>query len=167
MSVVDIAKSYIGKTEKPNNSGFSDELFQKRMEEVGWEKGQAWCSFLVELFFKEANQRDWWKLENLFSGSAVQTFKNFKSAGYKISDKPLVGSIVIWQKQVNGKPSWQGHAGVVAEVINDTTFKSIEGNTILDNALGDQREGYIVALKKRTIKKVQNGLQIIGFIKID
>jgi len=166
MIVVEIAKKYLGKTEKPSNSGFSDELFQKRMEEVGWQKGQAWCAFLMELVFKEANQRDWWKLEKLFSGSAVQTFNNFKKAGYKISDKPVVGSLVVWQKQVNGKPHWSGHIGLTTEVINDTTFKSIEGNTIQDGASGDQREGYIVAQKKRTIKKVNNGLQIIGFIVI-
>lgn len=166
MSVVEVAKSYIGKTELPKNSGFSDEAFQKKMEEVGWQKSQAWCSFFTELCFKEANQRDWWKLEKLFSGSAVQTFKNFKSAGYKVSDKPIVGSLVIWQSQKNGVPQWTGHAGICAEVINDTSFKSVEANTIEDNASGDQREGYIVALKKRTVKKVTNGLQILGFIII-
>jgi hypothetical protein len=167
MSVVEIAKKYIGKTEKPSNSGFSDELLQKRMEEVGWQKGQAWCSFLMELICKEADQKNWWKLEKLFSGSAVETFKNFKANGNKILDKPVVGSLVVWQKQINGKPHWSGHIGLVSEVINDTTFKSIEGNTIPDNASGDSREGYIVAQKKRTVKKVTNGLQIIGFIKLD
>lgn len=166
MSVVEIAKKYVGKTEKPGNSGFNDVLFQKRMEETGWQKGQAWCAFFTELCFKEANQKEWWKLEKLFSGSAVQTFKNFKAAGYRISDKPVVGSLVIWQKYVNGKPSWMGHCGVCVEVLDDSTFKSIEGNTIEDNASGDQREGYIVALKKRTIKKVQNGLQVLGFVII-
>ena len=168
MSVVEIAKSYIGKTEKPSNSGFSDQAFQKKMEEVGWLKSQAWCSYFAELCFKEANQREWWKLEKLFSGSTITTFDNFQKAGYKISDKPFVGALVIWQTIKDGKPSPKrtGHAGIVADVINDTAFKSIEGNTIEDNASGDQREGYIVALKKRTVKQVQNGLQILGFIKI-
>lgn len=166
MSVIEIAKSYIGKTEKPGNSGFNDQLFQKKIEETGWEKSQAWCSYLVELCFKEADQRNWWKLEKLFNGSAVQTFNNFKKEGFKISNKPFPGALVIWQKQINGKPHWSGHAGIVTEVIDDTTFKSIEGNTIPDNSTGDSREGYIVAIKKRKVKSVTNGLQVLGFIKV-
>jgi hypothetical protein len=166
-TMIEIAKGYIGETEKPNNSGWSDELFQKRMEEAGWQKGQAWCAYFVEMVAKQAYQRDWWKLQNLFSGSAVETFKNFKAAGYKISDKPVADSIVIWQKQEDGKPTIHGHAAICIEAINDTTFKSIEGNTIPDGATGDSREGYIVALKKRTVKKVTNGLQVLGFIIIN
>lgn len=162
MSVVDIAKGYIGKTEKPNNSGFNDQAFEKKMEEVGFVKGHAWCSYFAELCFKEANQRDWWKLEKLFSGSTVKTFQNFKGAGYKIKDKPFVGALVIWQTQKNGKPQITGHAGIVSEVIDETNFKSIEGNT----NDGGSREGYIVAEKKRKVQKVNNGLQVLGFIQI-
>jgi hypothetical protein len=166
MSVVEIAKQYVGQKELPKNSGFNDALFQKRIEDAGWIKGQAWCAFFSEICFKEAAQKEWWKLEKLFSGSAVETFKNFKAAKYTISDKPFPGALVVWQSQKNGVPQWSGHVGVVSEVINDTTFKSIEGNTIEDNASGDQREGYIVALKKRTVKQVKNGLQVLGFIKV-
>src|SRR5687767_6577875 len=119
-TVVDVAKKYIGIQELPKNSGWSDEAFQRKMEEVGWQKSQAYCCYLTELCFKEANQKDWWKLEKLFSGSTVQTFDNFKKAGYKISDKPFVGALVIWQTQKNGVPQWSGHAGIVTEVINDT-----------------------------------------------
>lgn len=161
MSVVDIAKSYIGKTEKPANSGFSDEAFEKKMEEVGFVKGHAWCCYFTELCFKEANQRDWWKLEKLFSGSTIQTFKNFKDAGYVIKDKPFVGALVIWQSQKNGVPQSTGHAGVVVEVSGDS-FKSVEGNT----NDGGGREGYIVALKSRKVQPVKNGLQVLGFVKI-
>lgn len=162
MSVVEIAKSYIGKTEKPNNAGFNDRIFEQKMEDVGFQKGHAWCCYFAELCFKEANQGRWFGLEGLFSASTVQTFKNFKDAGYDISDKPLKGALVIWQNQKNGKPQWSGHAGIVVEVIDDTTFKSVEGNT--DN--GGGREGFIVALKTRKVKKVKNGLQVLGFIKI-
>lgn len=161
MNVIEIAKSYIGETEKPNNAGFNDQLFQKKMEEVGFIKGQAWCSYFAELCFKEANQKDWWKLEALFNASAVKTFDNFKKAEYKISDKPFVGALVIWQQQKAGKPQWQGHAGIVVEASGDT-FKSVEGNT----NDGGGREGYIVALKNRKVQKVTNGLQTLGFIKI-
>lgn len=162
MSVVDIAKSYIGKTEKPNNSGFNEKVFEQKMEDVGFTKGQAWCCYFAELCFKEANKDRWFGLEGLFSASTVETFKNFKKAKYKISKKPVVGSLVIWQTQKNGKPHWTGHAGICVEVIDDTTFKAVEGNTNNDGG----REGFIVALKTRKIKQVKNGLQVLGFIKI-
>lgn len=166
MSVVDIAKSYVGKTELPQNSGFSDKIFEQKMKEVGFVKSHAWCSYFSELAFKEAYQRQWWELEKLFSGSTVQTFNNFKKAKYKISNKPFVGALVIWQTQKKGVPQSTGHAGVVVEVIDDTTFRSVEGNTVEDNASGDERNGYIVAIKKRKVKKVINGLQVMGFIHI-
>jgi hypothetical protein len=52
--VIRVASSYVGQTETPNNSGFKDSVFQKKMEEVGWEKTLAWCSYFAELVFKEA-----------------------------------------------------------------------------------------------------------------
>jgi hypothetical protein len=162
MSIVQIAKSYIGKTEKPSNSGFNDEVFEKKMEEVGFEKGQAWCCYFAELVFKEAYPEKK-ELDRLFSASTVQTFANFKKKHPdKVFATPIVGSLVIWQSQKDGVPQWSGHAGVCVEVIDTTTFKSVEGNT---NDKGG-REGYTVALKTRKVQKVKNGLQVLGFIKI-
>jgi hypothetical protein len=167
MTVVEVAKSYLGRTELPQNSGWSDKLFQKKMEEVGWEKGQAYCSYFCELCYKEANQKDWWKLENLFHGSAVQTFKNFKNAGYQIFDKPFVGGLVIYKKYVKVKADWRGHAAICYEVIDDIYYRTYDANTTPDNQVGDQREGYIIAPKKKKLKKdVNDGLRFIGCIKI-
>jgi hypothetical protein len=163
MKVVEIAKSYLGTTEKPSNTGFNDRVFEQKMEDVGFEKGHAWCCYFAELCFKEAMTDKYIGLEGLFSGSTVQTFKNFERAGYDISDKPIEGSLVIWQTQKDGKPQWSGHAGIVVEVIDDKTFTSVEGNTNDDG----KREGYKVALKTRKVQKVKNGLQVLGFIKID
>lgn len=160
MKVVQIAKSYIGKTEKPNNQGFNDAAFEKKMQAVGFEKGHAWCAYFTELVFKEAYPTNK-ELDKLFSASAVTTFYNFQKANYKISIKPEVGSLVIWQTQKDGKPQWTGHAGIVVEV-NGDTFKSVEGNT----NDGGGRDGYIVALKSRKVQQVKNGLQVLGFVKI-
>lgn len=162
MSVVEIAKSYIGKTEKPSNSGFNDEVFEQKMEEVGFEKGQAWCSYFAELVFKEAYPTNK-ELDKLFNASTVQTFANFKKKHPdKIFSTPIVGSLVIWQTQKAGVPQWTGHAGICVEVTDTKTFKSVEGNT---NDKGG-REGYTVALKTRKVQKVKDGLQVLGFIKI-
>lgn len=160
--IVQVAKKYLGKVEKPNNSGWQDAEFERRMKEVGWLMGQAWCAYAVELFFKEAFPEEYKKLERCFDASAVKTFNKFKEAGYPISQTPSVGAIVVWQTQKGGKPHWTGHCSICSEVIDNTTFKSIEGNT----SASGSREGYIVAEKLRTIKKVTNGLQVLGFIKL-
>ena len=41
--IVEVAKRYIGQTEKPNNSGFTDALFEQRMKDTGWSKGASRC----------------------------------------------------------------------------------------------------------------------------
>lgn len=161
MKIVEIAKSYIGKTEKPGNQGFNDSVFEKKMEAVGFQKGQAWCSYFVELVAKEAYPELSKELDKLCNASAVKTFSNFKSSRFKTSDKPSVGDIVIWQQQKNGVAQWTGHAAIVVSASGDT-FSSVEGNT---NSTGG-REGFEVALKARNIKKVKNGLQVLGFITL-
>lgn len=162
MTPSEVALKYIGQTEKPGNMGFTQREFEIKMEKVGFQKKHAWCSYFAELVFKEASPHKAAELDKLFSASAVQTFHNFKAAGYAVFDKPFVDALVIWQTQKNGQPQWTGHAGICVDVIDDTLFRSVEGNT---NDKGG-REGYIVALKKRQVKKVTNGLQILGFIKI-
>lgn len=162
LRLIEAARRDLGKEEKPGNQGWYDDSLQKEMEEDGWGPGMAWCAFIVEKWAEEAFPEIESKLDKLFSGSAVQTFRNFKKAGYQISDTPVAGSIVIWQKYNNGVPHWSGHAGICTEAISDTEFKSIEGNT---NASGG-REGVVVAEKRRKIVKLKTGLNVLGFIVI-
>ncbi len=164
---VEIALKYIGQTEKPGNSGFTQVDFEKRMQKVGFQKGQAWCAYFSELVFKEAYPEKAKELDKLFSASAVQTYKNFthkeNGLGYSENQLPEVGNLVIWQNQKAGEPQWTGHAGIVVSVIDSETFESVEGNT----NDGGGREGYIVAKRTRKVlKDVKNGLEILGFIKI-
>ena len=98
-------------------------------------------------------------IKDMFSASAFKTFLNFSKIGMT-SDKPQVGSVVIWRNYVRGVAQWTGHAGIVVEVHPDH-FVSIEGNT---NDAGG-REGYIVARKKRKYSfTVYNGLAVAGFV---
>ena len=160
---VDIAIKYIGQTEKPGNSGFTQIDFERRMEKVGFQKGQAWCAYFVELVFKEAYPEKAKEIDKLFSASAVKTFVHFKEAAYPINNVPGLGNLVIWQTQKEGKPYWTGHAGIVVNVIDQETFESVEGNT----NDGGGRDGYIVAIRTRkVIKGIQNGLQVLGFVQI-
>lgn len=163
MNVIEIAKKYIGQTEKPGNMGFNDAVFEKKMQAVGFQKGQAWCSYSAELFFREALPEKDTELSKLFDASAVKTFKNFEAAGYEISAVPVPGSLVIWQHYVNGKPQWTGHAGVCVSAKLPHDFGTVEGNT---NDAGG-REGYIVAAKDRKlVRNIQTGLRVLGFVII-
>lgn len=155
--VVLIARKYVGQTEKPANSGFNDADFEKKMKAVGWLKGQAWCAYFCELVCREALPEKDAELAKLFSASAVKTYENFKEAG-RVSDTPRPGYLAVW-RYGNG---WQGHIGVVTEVLTEKLFSTIEGNT---NAIGG-REGYIVARKSRYLNKpfAPKGLNLIGFI---
>jgi hypothetical protein len=160
--IVQIAKSYIGKTEISGNKGFTDKKFEKRMKDTGWYSGLSWCAFFSELVWKEAYAESSElvkKLDKLFSGSATTTYKNFDLAvDFKVSPKPVPGALAVW-RYGNG---WQGHIGVVTEVLNDGTFKCVEGNT---NDVGG-REGYIVAEKHRKLVKPYQakGLNLVGFV---
>jgi hypothetical protein len=163
MTPSEVARKYIGQTEKPGNAGFNDADFERRMKEVGWEKGFAWCSFAAELVFKEAYPEKFDELDKLFSGSAVQTFKNFRDAAYPIGYVPVVDWLVIWQMQKDGKPQWSGHIGIVSQVKSTWEFKSIDGNT---NSQGG-REGFEYAeMDRKIFADVPNGLKVLGFIHI-
>ena len=164
MTPSEVARQYIGQTEKPGNMGFNDATFEKKMQEVGFQKGHAWCSYAVELWFKEAYPERFDELDKLFSGSTIQTFRNFRDAAYPIDHVPVVNHLVIWQMMKEGKPQPTGHAGIVSEVKSSWEFKSIEGNT---NSHGG-REGFEVAEKERKVlATVVNGLKVLGFIQIN
>lgn len=159
--IVDTALKYIGQTEKPANSGFNDADFERRMKDVGWEKGLSWCSFFAELCYKEAYSQtpETAALDKLFSGSATTTFKNFDLAknGWTTGKIPKPGSLAVWRYGVG----WQGHIGIVISS-TENNFQTVEGNT---NDKGG-REGYIVAQKTRFLRdKISaNGLNLIGFV---
>ena len=160
----EVALKYVGQKELPNNSFDANSDFGKKMHAVGQKSGEAWCSYFTELVFKEAYPSRFAELDKLFSASAVQTYKNFtRGGGYLENHVPKVGNLVIWQMQKDGKPQWQGHAGIVYKVKSTWEFESIEGNT---NEAGS-REGVTVAIKERKIfKDVPNGLKVLGFIEI-
>lgn len=160
--IIEAAKSYIGKKEKPNNSGFVDPAFEKKMIANGWQKGWAWCAFQSKVIWKDAyssiNPAILKELDKLFSPSAVQTFKNFKaSATWKTSATPVAGALVIWQ---HGHGP-EGHAGIVIQVNADGSFYTVEGNTNLDGS----REGVETDKKLRTIKPFSaTALNVLGFV---
>lgn len=163
MTPSQVAAQYLGKTEKPGNSGFTDADFEQRMSDVGFKKSHAWCAYFTELVFKEAYPAKFAELDKLFSASAVQTFRNFQKHGYIIKPIPVIDSLVIWQSYKKGVPQVTGHAGIVSKAIDSWQFESIEGNTSSKGV----REGYIVGPQKRKVlAEVTNGLKVMGFVII-
>lgn len=163
MTASEIARTYIGKLEKPNNSGFQDPEFEKEMKGLGeWQKGFSWCACFSQLCFRKAFPERSEELKKLFDPSTRQTLNNFKKAKYVVSPTPLKNSLVIWGEYKNGILQWTGHAGVVSEVIDKNTFKSIEGNT----SGGGSRNGDRVWDHIRTTSVKANGLNVLGFVVI-
>jgi len=150
------ALSFLDERELAGNSGFKNPKFEELMKRTGWQKGQAWCAYFVELVWEQSGQN-----AELFSGSTVKTFENFKKADpFRIHSNPCVGDVVIWQNYRKGKPKWTGHAGIVVAV-QGGQIVTVEGNT---NSSGG-REGIEVALKIRNLDFTNNnGLRILGFI---
>jgi len=164
MTPTEVALKYVGQKELPNNVFSPDSDFGKKLHAAGQRDGDAWCALFCEMVFKEAYPARFAEFDKLFSASAVQTYKNFtRGGGYMENNLPKEGNLVIWQMQKDGKPQWQGHAGIVYQLKSSWEFTSIEGNT---NASGG-REGIEVAIKERKVlKDVFNGLKILGFIQL-
>jgi len=161
---IEFAEKYIGQTETPGNSGFIDSVFQEKIVECGWDKGEAWCAYFVELVWKEAFPELYEIFDELFSSGAVRTWNNFrKYPGFICDEEEAPGAIVIWQNYKNGAPHWTGHAGILIKIENGLIY-SIDGNT---NKSGS-REGVMVDAKIRKLNflPVNKGLVCKGFIKI-
>ena len=160
--IVNVAKGFIGQKEIKGNQGFQDEAFDKKMRSVGFQTGQAWCSYFAELVWVDAyaDKPDFLKfIKKQFSGSSYRTLQNFKQLGM-VDQVAEPGSVVIWRKRKSGKYTNFGHVGIVVKATEDH-FVSIEGNT---NEAGS-REGDVVAEKKRSYSWTKtSGLELAGFI---
>ncbi len=161
--IVQIARKYIGIRELKNNSGWSDKVFQQRMVDVGWKVGESYCVYWAELVWKEAyalHPKMLKRLDELFSGSATRTHKNFSLATNEFKIHPTIpvpGALALWRFG----NTWMGHAGIVTGPTRPR-FNTVEANT---NASGG-REGVEIAAKTRLIGQPlrAKGLNLLGFV---
>jgi LPXTG-motif cell wall-anchored protein len=161
--IVRFSQSLVGQTEIAGNMGFTNEEFQRLMDEVGWQPGDAWCVYFVKLvwynmapgFLKK-------KILSKISGSTYQTWENIKDdKSFIVSSIPKEGDMAIWRTYKDGSPQWSGHAGIVKR-LGFGNFTTIEGNT----GDGYGNEGYVVAEKSRPIDyTTKNGLRLVGFVR--
>lgn len=155
---------FVGQKELPGNMFNETNIIGKLLHAVGQRDGQAYCAYTAEAMFKECYPEKFEVLDKLFDASAVKTFKNFKDAAYPIGNIPQVDCLVVWQKYIDGKPDWKGHAGIVTS-IHGQHFESFEGNT----GSSDPREGdgfYIKSHNAEFGYSVTNGLRLLGFVQI-
>lgn len=172
-AVLEFAQSYVGTKEIGSNDDFQDPKFRRLMDLAGWEKDQAWCAYFAELCWTVpqyyGKSKYLARMFDHFSANAVRTYENFSKDDMFVCDQvPEPGAVMVMERIQNGEPKkidiWTlGHAGIVKEV-KDDYIVTIEGNT---NSAGS-REGDTVAIKKRKLKfsGVENGLQLLGFIKL-
>ena len=78
---------------------------------------------------------------------------------------PKRGDLVCWSSgKVAGNDNWAGHLGLYVNQINNTSFRSIEGNTG-PGAAGSQREGNGVFVRTRNLD-IGKKFQVEGFIRV-
>jgi len=170
--IIHYALLFEGVKEKGNNQGWEDvyfeeldKTFQELMEEVGWQRSHAWCAYFAELIwklsYKHYDHPLFFKLDNLFSASVMNTWYNFKRSNFVCSNEPKEGSVVIWNLYSKGKSTTKGHAGIVVSVEGNVVH-TVEGNTSGTN----RRDGDQVAMKSFIVdyKGKKNGLNLVGFI---
>ncbi len=152
-----------------NNKGEFVRMFQKAVD--GTASGEAWCSAMASYciktwgnVMKSAIDIPGFKYSSaLVLSESVCNFWFNNPASFRI-EKPEVGSLILWRRWANGKPTWQGHIGIIVEVVDSVTVRSIEGNTSSDSA--NERDGDGVFIKNRHIKRNYGSLRPLGFLKV-
>ncbi len=153
-----VALKYVGAYEiGGNNKGPLVEMFQKAVD--GKATGEAWCMGYVQFCLKQVEQS--LLLPSLLAKSELCTAVWDKSPKMCRTDKPVPGSVVIWQKWANGKPTISGHTGIVLWPVDSNSFDSIEGNT--SNSVGVVRDGDMVAVKTHFLSD-NSQMRILGFL---
>lgn len=157
--IVEKATSFVGQKETPNNSGFENADFQKNMEKVGWQPGNPWNCFFVELVWRLAMPEFEANMIRYFNGNSIKTLENFKPSGiYKFSDnKPVVGSLMFFKEQGGDNV---GQVGIVIRIIDENTVETIEGNTADATSI----IGNSVQTRIRYTNRPNGRLVPIGFI---
>ena len=163
------AKTFVGVKEVGgNNKGEFVQVFQKAVDNVAG--SDPWCAAFVSYCLKST--------ERIFKESFNEPSIDFGS-GLKLSEsvcnfwfnnpesrrlaKPEVGALILWRRWANGKPTWQGHIGIIAEVVDIVTVRSIEGNTSSDSA--NERDGDGVFINNRNLTRNYGSLRPLGFLR--
>ena len=153
--IIPIAKSFVGiKEVGGNNQGFSDLSYQRRLEKIGWKKGQSWCGYAVMTTLDSAGIKHGvtaWSPTSYNKKNVVYTDGEFQK-DFREGD---VMSLT-YQKFKNDKTRFKGigHTGIVEKIIdNGRNIVTFEGNS--DSGVGNDGNGY-----HRKIRPINKSLHI-------
>lgn len=175
--IIDVASRFLGLYEvkanadwKTNNAkmGNAIDILRRGLIQAGWRAGWPYCAAWVEMVWRlaytEANAPG--SLIKTIAAnlcpSVMQSFDNVIEWRGAISQRPVFGAIVFWQK---GNTRY-GHAGIVT-IPSKSEFETIEANTSQDPNASDEakRDGEGIFRKHRRIDfSHSDGLHLLGFL---
>lgn len=141
-SAIEIARKYLGLEEEDGNRG---QMIDHWNRLSGVPLGSPWCaSFLMFCIEGAANQTS---MPHKLSKSAhvLSVFNNSKECW---TGHPKPGCLVVWQLG----DTLKGHIGLITEIVDKTTVRTIEGNTSRKDSV--DREGRVVQEQARNLAAV-------------
>lgn len=152
------AMKWVGVRESGWNKGKEVEMFQKFVD--GKAQGEAYCMAFVQYCVGqvefESKRKSW-----LFKSEHCLTTWTKTPIQARRKD-PEPGSIVIWQYFTpKGVATGSGHCGIVTKLLNESSFKTIEGNTGSGSEI--IREGDGVWERERRMAKTGR-FRLMGFL---
>lgn len=166
--LVEFAKIFIGVREVGgNNRGEFVSMFQKAVD--GKARGEPWCAATVSYWIKTSTEILSKSLGDEALSSPLKLSESvcnfwFNNPEKYRSSKPEMGSLMLWRRWSGGKPTWQGHIGLVVEIVSKDVVRTVEGNTSADGP--NERDGDGVFLKNRSITRHYGSLRPLGFLKV-
>jgi len=167
--VITIAREYVGCVETGKNKApWLKDLMDSGRNPTNWQEGEPYCIAALLSIFNLACLADKKKIPFPFSKSTQTFYENARKAHY-VSAMPSIGDIVIFQLG----NTWQGHAGLVTDIIKTDkgipyAIATIEYNTS-GHTSGDQRNGEGCYAKIRHFRDFEptraRKLWIKGFVK--
>lgn len=167
--VITMCREHVGDTETSSNKApWLTNIMKAGNNPTHWLPGEPYCIAALLALFNLACEVDKKDFPIAFSKSTQQFFENARQAKY-ITASPAVGDIVIFQMG----STWQGHAGIITDILKTDKgipygIVTIEFNTS-GKVNGDQRNGEGCYSKVRLFKQFEptkeHRLWIKGFIR--
>jgi hypothetical protein len=160
-----LAAKFIDIKEIGDNADFSNAVFKKMLQDIGWKGGEAWCMYFDKSIYMQAFPNKANEINRVLTGSTQQSWKNAIANPqlFKVitSGDPRIGDIIIWQSINNDS---LGHAGIALKKQKGKTWFTVEGNS----GLGGTREGQgVVKLSRYLVPGTVTGnLKLLGFIRL-
>ena len=160
-----LAAQFLDIAEIGNNQDFSNQVFKKMLQDVGWQGGEAWCMYFAKSIYLQAFPKKSAQINKVLTGSTQQSWANALANPdlFKVitSGSPRKGDIIIWQSINNNT---QGHAGIALKKQSGHEWYTVEGNS----GFGGTKAGQGVVKQTRDLVPgtVMGDLKLLGFLRL-